>query len=96
MKRTAILILAAILLFSFVPTGFSFAEAEEGDHPVWEIWGEMMASEPEAKEYTFEKAFDPSDFRPTLTAFLLGDQTDAKGNMIVCSGGGDRSRSDDK
>ena len=96
MKKLVIIVLAAILLFSSIPEALSFAEEGGKEYPVWEIWGENMATEPEAADYSFEKAFDQADFRPTLTAYLIEDQTTAKGNIIVCSGGGDRSRSNDQ
>ena len=89
MKR----IIALVLMATILLTAAAFAE-EETQCETWDIWGEQMATEPEAGEYSFEKAFDPEDFRPTITPYLLGDQTSAKGNMLVCSGGGDRARSD--
>lgn len=69
------------------------ALAESDDAELWYIWGDNMATEPEAADYDFEKAYDPADFRPTITPYLLADQADAKGNVLVCSGGGDRVRS---
>lgn len=62
----------------------------------WEIWGENMAVEAEAADYDFEKAFDPADFRPILTPYLVENQEEAKGNIIVLSGGADRFRSDEE
>ena len=94
MKRFALLMLTMLMLLSSLPGVFSFAE--EAEHPVLEIWGQNMATEPEAAEYSFEKAFDPADFRPTLTLYLTKNQPEAKGNIIVCSGGADRTRSDDQ
>lgn len=88
MKQILTLLLAALLALPLAP-----ALAEEAEVETWDIWGEQMATEPEAADYDFEKAFDPADFRPTLTPHLLADQSAAKGNVIVCSGGGDRARS---
>ena len=85
MKRILILALCLLTLFSLSATAESFP-----------IWGEAMPAEPEAAEYSFEKAFDPADFMPTLTAYLVEDQDTAKGVVIVCSGGGDRARTNDK
>ena len=86
MKRITALLVSLCLLMGGLP---AIAEA-------WEIWGETMAAEPEAAEYSFEKAFDPEGFRPTLTPYLVADQGDVKGNVIVCSGGGDRARTNDR
>ena len=69
------------------------AAAETEDAGLWYIWGDNMATESEATDYSFEKAFDPEDFRPAITPYLLADQGSAKGNVLVCSGGGDRVRS---
>ncbi len=88
MKRILILLLVFALVLPF-----SAAAAEEAETEVWEIWGEQMASEPEAADYDFEKGFDPPGFRPALTPYLLEDQSSAKGCVIVCSGGADRRRS---
>lgn len=90
MKRLLSTVLCLGLLFSAHPAAFAQADTSPER---WEIWGEAMATEPEAEGYSFEKAFDPADFRPALTAYLLDDQGAAKGNVIVCSGGGDRARS---
>ena len=91
MKRSFAL-LAGILLGACVLAMPASAE-EAGD--VWYIWGEgNMATEPEAAEYDFEGAFDPADFLPSITPFMLEDQEAAKGNVLVCSGGADRARSD--
>lgn len=59
----------------------------ERDEVVWDIWGETVPSE-DTSEYSFYLLQDAADFRPLLTAFMLEDQTQVKGNLIICSGGG--------
>ena len=85
MKMWIVGLLAAILFC------LPFATAEEAE--VWYIWGDQMATESEAVDYNFEKANDPADFRPTITPYLVEDQGSVKGNILVCSGGADRVRS---
>ena len=68
------------------------AVAEQPENPVWYIWGDQMATEPEANGYDFKKASDPEEFRPTITAYLVDEQSCARGNVIVLSGGADRRR----
>ena len=69
------------------------ADAQEENHEVWNIWGVTMAVEEAAAEYDFTGATDDAEFVPHLNAYLLEDQSAAKGNVIVLSGGGDRMRS---
>ena len=88
MKRAFTLLLMILLLVTPVS-----ALAAENEPEVWDIGGEQMATEPEAAKYNFTKTFDPAEFRPTLTPYLLADQSEAKGNIVVCSGGSDRRRS---
>ena len=71
----------------------SFAEETVPAHEVWDIWENEIAVETAAADYDFTKKNDPADFRPTLTTYMLEDQTSVKGNIIVLSGGGDRNRS---
>ena len=88
-RKFALLMMAAILMITAALPALAEEDAEE----VWYIWGDSMATEAEAADYSFEKAFDSEDFRPTITPYLLADQANAKGNVLVCSGGGDRVRS---
>ncbi len=91
--KKSLLALGAGLLLGALTLSVS-AMAEEGSE-VWYIWGEQMAVEGEAADYDFEGAHDPADFRPCLTPYLLENQEEVKGNIIVCSGGADRFRSND-
>ena len=61
---------------------------------VWDIWGEQIPQE-DNSEYDFYLLQDRADFRPVLTAFLLEDQSQVKGNIIACSGGGRTYRGND-
>lgn len=86
LKSISILIIA---LLTLLPV---YAAAEQPENPMWYIWGDQMAVEPEAADYNFKKASDSEDFRPALTAYLLEAQDEARGNVIVLSGGADRRR----
>lgn len=58
----------------------------ERDEVVWDIWGEQVPSE-DTTGYSFYLLQDTEDFRPLLTVFMLKDQSQVKGNIIICSGG---------
>lgn len=64
--------------------------AEPAD-TVWEIWGEQMASEPAPTE-GWELSYDNEGFRPFLNPYLIEDQSQAKGNVIVIAGGNNTHR----
>ena len=61
---------------------------------VWEIWGEQIPQE-DASGYDFYLHQDNPDFRPVLTVFMLPDQTQVKGNIIIASGGARTYRGND-
>ena len=42
-----------------------------------------------------DKSFDNEDFRPFLVPYLVNDQNEAKGNIIVVAGGGYSQRAND-
>lgn len=69
--------------------------AADTQNIAWDIWGEKPAVESEAAEYDFQGAFDDAEFRANMIPYLVEDQSTAKGNIIVCSGGGNKSRSND-
>lgn len=60
---------------------------------MWYLWGEDMpcAEDLSLLEFTKE-AYDNADFMPYLTPYLLEDQTNVKGNLIVVAGGGYSTR----
>lgn len=82
----------SVLLVFFSIIGLPYASAEQPEGETWEIWGAQMATEPEVVDYDFRKATDPEGFRPCLTPYLLDNQAEARGNVIVLSGGADRRR----
>ena len=69
--------------------------AQTNAENAWEIWGGALAVESEASEYDFSGAFDDADFQPEMIPYLIEDQDEVKGNIIICSGGGDKARSND-
>ncbi len=58
---------------------------------VWEIWGENMASEPKPTE-GWDVSYDNEDFRPNICPYMIEDQENVKGNVIVIGGGGGTHR----
>lgn len=62
---------------------------------VWPIWGSDMPRYQADSALDFSKAYDPEYFVPYLCAYLVDDQSAAKGNVIVCSGGADTIRSNE-
>lgn len=58
------------------------------------IWGEDMPVTTPAEELVFTNdTYDDADFRPFLIPYLVEDQSQAKGIMLVTSGGGNNWRS---
>ena len=97
MKKKMITVVCVLLAAVLLPTA-AFAQENDADasaqeHEIWNIWGENIAVEAAASDYNFRKSSDGADFVPHLTAYLLEDQSEVKGNIIVLSGGGDRMRS---
>ena len=82
----------------FIATGIIMnclcVSAEEVQSTTWNIWDENIASENIA-DYDFTGAYDNEDFVPNIVPYLLEDQTLAKGNIFVCSGGADKARGND-
>lgn len=60
------------------------------------IWGDDMplAEDPDSLVWD-EESWDNPDFRPFLVPYILEDQTDVKGNIILVSGGGYDHRAND-
>lgn len=57
------------------------------------IWGDEMPSTVDSASLTFTPmSEDQSEFSPFLLSYLLEDQSQVKGNLIVISGGGYSSR----
>ena len=60
------------------------------DESIWYIWGEDIATiEQDTSTLVFDIAsYDNADFIPFLTPYLLENQDEAKGNLIIIAGGG--------
>ncbi|MCC8102284.1 MAG: hypothetical protein LIP11_08495 [Clostridiales bacterium] len=52
---------------------------------VWYIWGENMAVEDPYPTEGWEISYDNEGFEPFLNPYLLEDQSEVKGNVIVIS-----------
>ena len=62
---------------------------------MWYIWGEdMPTAETEELEFT-AASYDNADFRPYVVPYMLEEQSQVKGNIIMVSGGGFESRAND-
>ena len=93
------LITLEIAFYSFDPEGeevqFQLDELErlrkalvprEGGMRAWDIWGEKIPVYGEVGD--FSMTYTNPDFRPLLVPYLVEDQSEAKGNVIVIAGGG--------
>ncbi|MCL1895790.1 MAG: InlB B-repeat-containing protein [Clostridiales bacterium] len=61
----------------------------------WDIWGEGMAVEDGSQYFDFSESWDNEDFRPCLTPYMLRNQANVKGNIIVIAGGGFMGRANE-
>jgi len=59
------------------------------------IWGDnnMPVTTKDVQKGFTKTSYDNSDFKPFLIPYLVADQSQAKGSLIVLSGGGNTSRS---
>lgn len=62
------------------------------EETIWYIWGDQMAQAADADSYSFDGYWDNPGFRPFLVPYLLDDQSQVKGNIILISGGGYQQR----
>ena len=63
------------------------------DDCIWYLWGENMPMAESSDSLVFTKeSYDNSDFKPFLIPYILEDQSQVKGNMIIIAGGGYSSR----
>lgn len=54
----------------------------------WYLWDQNnMPAEDEAKAYDYHFAFDNAGYRPLLVPYLLENQKNVKGNIIIIAGG---------
>lgn len=62
--------------------------ADDPDETVWYIWGDNnIPAEEDAVNYAYTYSYDRSDFKPFLVPYLLENQSDVKGNIIIIAGG---------
>ena len=59
---------------------------------VWDIWEDDMAVEDPLPTEGWEISYDNPGFRPFLNPYLLEDQEEVKGNVIIIAGGGSTHR----
>ncbi|MBQ2832996.1 MAG: hypothetical protein IJE71_00155 [Clostridia bacterium] len=59
---------------------------------VWDIWEDDMAVEDPLPTEGWEISYDNPGFRPFLNPYLLEDQTQVKGNVVIIAGGGSTHR----
>lgn len=61
----------------------------------WYIWGESMPQAANADEYDYSTAYDEAGFRPFLSPYMLDNQDEVKGNIIIVAGGAFNQRCND-
>lgn len=59
---------------------------------VWKIWGEKMAVENPLPTEGWDISYDNEGFEPFLNPYVLEDQSEVKGNVIIIAGGGSTHR----
>lgn len=72
----------------------SLVEAHPREEVIWELWGQQIPQE-DTSGYSFYLLQDVDSYRPVINAFLLENQAEVKGNIIICPGGGFTQRSVD-
>ena len=80
---------AKALIDSAVEAQKNLIQVEPTDaHRIY-VWGDDMPLTQEVDAYVFDfDAWDNADFRPFLVPYILEDQSECKGNIILVSGGG--------
>lgn len=71
----------------------ALVQVEDPEAGIWYIWGEDMPEAADADSYDYTDAFDNEGFKPFLVPYLLKNQSEVKGNVIVIAGGGYALRS---
>ena len=71
----------------------SLVQTKSIEDSIWYLWNNDMPMAEDASELKFTvESYDNSDFKPFLVPYLLEDQSEVKGNMIIIAGGGYSSR----
>ena len=68
----------------------ALVQAQPLEDSIWYIWGEdipTIEEDPSSLEFSVD-SYDNADFVPFLTPYLLDNQEEAKGNLIIIAGGG--------
>ena len=70
----------------------SMVQIAEPASTVWDIWEDDMAVENPLPTEGWDIAYDNPGFRPFLNPYLLEDQSQVKGNVVIIAGGGSTHR----
>lgn len=70
----------------------SMVKIAEPAETVWDIWEDDMAVEDPLPTEGWDISYDNEGFRPFLNPYLLEDQEQVKGNVVVIAGGGSTHR----
>ncbi len=70
----------------------SMVKIAEPAETVWDIWEDDMAVEDPLPTEGWDISYDNPGFRPFLNPYLLEDQTQVKGNVVIIAGGGSTHR----
>ncbi len=65
---------------------------DDPSETVWKIWGEKMAVEDPLPTEGWEISYDNEGFEPFLNPYVLEDQSEVKGNVVIIAGGGSTHR----
>lgn len=61
----------------------------------WYLWDDNLPQAEDAGAYDYTNKFDLPGFKPFLVPYLLDDQVNVKGNVIIIAGGGFNQRCND-
>ncbi|MBQ4265313.1 MAG: hypothetical protein IJB85_07360 [Clostridia bacterium] len=70
----------------------SMVQIAEPASTVWDIWEDDMAVENPLPTEGWEISYDNPGFRPFLNPYLLEDQSQVKGNVVIIAGGANTHR----
>lgn len=74
----------------------SLKQLKSAEDLMWYIWGDNMPTAEGGNDLIFEEgSFDNNDFRPYIVPYMLEDQSNVKGNLILVSGGGFQTRANE-
>lgn len=73
----------------------ALVQVADPESVTWYIWGDNMAQAADADSYDYTYAYDEVGFKPFIVPYLLENQDDVKGNIVIVAGGAFNQRCND-